>query len=86
MTMLVDILGWVGTCLVLAAYTLNALGRIRLTGWQYPAMNVAGGAGLILNAVSNAAWPLVALNAVWIVVGLIGLVAFCRRSAPEPQT
>lgn len=83
--MLVDLLGWAGTCLVLAAYTLNALGRIRLSGWQYPAMNVAGGAGLMLNAFSNSAWPLVALNAVWIVVGVIGLLAFERRRRAEPR-
>jgi hypothetical protein len=84
--MLVDVLGWVGTSLVLAAYTFNALGKIKLSGWQYPAMNIAGGAGLIVNALSNNAWPLVALNAVWIVVGAVGLFAFARKRAPEPLT
>lgn len=82
--MLVSIVGWAGTALVLAAYTLNALGRIPLTGWLYPTMNVAGGAGLIVNAFSNDAWPLVALNAVWIVVGAVGLIAFLRARAPKP--
>jgi hypothetical protein len=84
--MLVDVLGWMGMSLVLVAYTLNALGRIKLSGWQYPAMNIAGGAGLIVNAFSNNAWPLVALNAVWIVVGAVGLLAFARKRALEPQT
>lgn len=84
--MLVNVLGWAGMSLVLAAYTLNALGRIKLAGWPYPVMNIAGGAGLIVNAFTNGAWPLVALNAVWIVVGAVGLIGFYRDRAPEPLT
>ena len=84
--MFVSIIGWVGTALVLAAYSLNALGRVAPSSWLYPALNISGGAGLIVNAFVNGAWPLVALNGIWIVVGAVGLAGFIRARVTTPIT
>ncbi len=84
--MFVSIIGWVGTALVLAAYSLNALGRVAPSSWLYPALNISGAAGLIVNAYVNGAWPLVALNGIWIVVGAVGLAGFIRARVTTPIT
>lgn len=82
--MLVSIVGWTGAVLVLIAYALVTLGKIKLVGWQYPLLNIVGGAGLVTTAFDSGAWPLVALNGIWIAVGIAGLVAFLRAGTPEP--
>lgn len=82
--MIVSIVGWTGAILVLLAYALVTLNKIKLVGWQYPLLNIAGGAGLVLTAYTSEAWPLVALNGIWIAVGIVGLIAFIRTGNPEP--
>jgi hypothetical protein len=46
-------------------------------------MNIAGAAGFIINCAWNNAWPSVALNVAWL---LIGFYALRRnfRAAPKP--
>ena len=73
--MIFDIVGWLGTAIVLTAYVLVSTGRIQPKATAYQAANVVAGVGLGLNALVNEAWPLVALNVVWAAVGLYNLAA-----------
>lgn len=80
--MIVGLLGWSGAAVLLLAYALVSRGRVTGDGLPYQAMNVYGAAALAFNSAVNGAWPSVALNIVWIVIGLLALRAAARRAAP----
>ena len=79
--MIFDVIGWVGTAIVLTAYVLVSTGKIQAKASAYQAANVVAGVGLGLNAYVNDAWPLVALNVVWAAVGLYNLTI----GRPQPD-
>ena len=86
--LLVDTAGWVGAAALLLAYALVSTGRLggRSTGFQV--LNLVGSAGLLVNGMWHGAWPSAALNALWLVIGLVALVRLARDRAVglEPTT
>jgi formate hydrogenlyase subunit 3/multisubunit Na+/H+ antiporter MnhD subunit len=75
----IELIGWAGAALLLAAYVLLTIGRISPRSSSYQWLNVAAGAGLIVNSGWNGAYPSVFINVVWMAVGLYGV--FVRRRA-----
>jgi hypothetical protein len=78
----VEVVGWVGTLLVLFAYQ-----RVSLKGGEpgpsFYVMNAVGGAGLALNGAVNGAWPSVGLNVVWVAIGVASLILFRSRQRAD---
>ncbi|MEO7635796.1 MAG: hypothetical protein ABIS38_09165 [Sphingomicrobium sp.] len=66
---LVEIAGWIGALLILAAYALLTAGRVTGKSLSYQAMNVVGAAGFIVNGWWHGAIPSTALNVVWLLIG-----------------
>ena len=77
----VEIVGWAGALLILAAYALLTAGRLTGKSLAYQLMNVAGAAGFIVNGWWHGAIPSTALNVIWL---LIGAVASVRILAAKP--
>ena len=77
----VEIVGWAGALLILAAYALLTAGRLTGKSLAYQLMNVAGAAGFIVNGWWHGAIPSTALNVIWM---LIGAVATWRILATKP--
>lgn len=76
----VDIVGWAGAVLVLAAYGLVSTKRLDGDSVAYQALNVAGAAGMLINTYVRGALPSAALNVIWIGVGLYVLArVFLRK-------
>ena len=75
---LINVVGWLGTALLVGAYLLVTLGRIAPTGLPFQLMNLFGGFCLMLNSAYYSAWPSAALNLVWLFVGIFGLVRLRR--------
>ncbi len=73
----VDLSGWAAAALILGAYALLSFGRIQARSPAYQWMNIVGAVGFIINCSANGAWPSVALNMVWLVIGFYAL----RRNA-----
>jgi hypothetical protein len=69
---LVEVAGWAGAALLLLGYGLLAMGRLT-SGARYHALNVVGAAGLGLNGAYHGAFPSVALNLVWVALGVLAL-------------
>jgi hypothetical protein len=80
MKVLVEIVGWVGAIMMLSAYVLLTLGRLKSQSPVYHWLNIVSGAGLIVNSGWNGAYPSVCINGVWLIIGLYGVFA---RHAPE---
>lgn len=71
--------GWMAALLILCAYSLLSFGKIQARSNIYQWMNIVGALGFIINCAWNAAWPSVALNVVWVAIGIYAL----RRNRTE---
>ncbi len=69
----VEVAGWTGALLILAAYVLLSLDRIVAKSVTYQLLNVVGAAGFIVNGVANHAWPSATLNVIWMGIGGLAL-------------
>jgi len=85
MAFLAEASGWIGAFAVLAGYLLFSLGRIP-NGRIFQTLNLAGAAALVVNGSYHGAWPSVATNAVWCLIGAAALVRLARlRQAAPPS-
>ena len=80
MKVLVEVVGWIGAVMMLSAYVLLTLGRLKSQSPVYHWLNIVSGAGLIVNSGWNGAYPSVCINVVWLIIGLYGVLA---RPTPE---
>jgi hypothetical protein len=75
--------GWFGTAMLLSAYWLVSNRRVTGESWGYQGLNIGGSLGLGIAALDGAVWSSVALNGVWMLIGLQVLLARQRREARE---
>jgi hypothetical protein len=71
---LINVVGWLGMALLISAYALVTAGRIAGPSLAFQLMNLVGGGSLMVNSAYYGAWPSAALNLVWVVIGMVGLV------------
>jgi len=65
----VEIAGWGGAVLILAAYLLLSMGRLTGQSPLYQWMNIIGAAGFTVNGWWHGALPSAALNVLWMLIG-----------------
>lgn len=70
---LIDVLGWIGAVIILVAYALVSLKKVEGDSVLYQSMNIAASVLLVINTMYWRAYPSLALNAAWIVIGLMAL-------------
>ena len=68
-----DIIGWIGMVLVLAAYILLSLGKIK-NGYFYQFLNLVAGALMAIGLFPKNAWFSFTLQIVWALVAIISIV------------
>ena len=71
---LVSFAGWAAALLILGAYCLLSFGKIDARSAAYHWMNIVGALGFVINCTWNHALPSVALNIVWMGIGIYSLV------------
>jgi hypothetical protein len=79
--MMVDVIGWIGSILVIIAYALNIYGKLRSDSPLYSILNVAGSAGLIVNTIYHHAIPSAVVNVIWVGIAMVALI----RKAPKKK-
>ena len=79
----VEVVGWIGALLILAAYALLTAAKLDGKSRLYQWMNVVGGAGFVVNGWYHRAIPSTALNVLWMLIGGVALwrIALKRRSS-----
>ena len=77
----IDILGWIGAALLLLAYALVSNRKLTGDSMRFQLLNLSGGLMLAINSGYHGALPSVAVNAVWIVIGLATLLRARRQRA-----
>jgi len=75
--MLIDLIGWIGSVLVVVAYAMNIYKKLDSASLPYYLMNIIGSGCLIINTIYHHAFPSAVVNIIWIVIALIALA---RRS------
>jgi len=68
-----EIIGWMGTVLILGAYLLLTLKKVEVDSKIYQLLNVFGSLALIVNGFVHQAMPSVAINFFWILIAFYGL-------------
>lgn len=69
----VDIAGWVGAIVLLAAYASVSTRRMQGDSPIYQVLNLLGGACLVINTVYYGAFPSAVVNLVWIGIAVYTL-------------
>jgi len=71
-----QVLGWIGTVLIVVAYFLISFKKIEATDRGYQLMNLFGAVGLGVNVFYQQSWPALVLEIIW---GAIAIFALIKR-------
>ena len=86
MELLVEIAGWIGAGLILAAYLLVSMGRLTGQSPLFQWMNLVGAAGFVINSGYHGAVPSAALNVIWFMIGVLALWQIRKRGSSTSAT
>ncbi len=76
---LIEIIGWVGTFLIVLAYFLVSNKKIDGASKIYQTMNLLGAIFVGMNVYYHQAWASVALQIVWGIIAIVDLIKY-RKS------
>ena len=69
----IDIVGWVGSVEVIAAYGLNSYQVLNSDSMVFQLLNLTGAIFLIINTIYHRAYPSAFINIVWVIIALIAI-------------
>jgi hypothetical protein len=72
--MWIDIIGWIGSVMVVVAYALNMYKKMASDSRSYYLLNIFGSACLILNTIYHHAIPSAVVNVIWVGIAFMALV------------
>jgi hypothetical protein len=78
MRLAIELIGWIGAVLIVAAYGLLSAARLRAESPAYHLMNIFGSLGFVINSGWNGAFPSAAMNVVWMGIGTYALIQVRR--------
>jgi len=76
--LIIEIIGWTGMGLVLLAYLLITMKKVKRDSILYHSINLIGAFTLGINTFINRAYPSTALNVIWILIAIYGLIEGAR--------
>lgn len=81
--LVVDIIGWIGSFEVVAAYALISSHKLTAKSIVYQLLNLTGGIFLIINTVYYGSYPSTFINVVWMVIAIGALYKIWRSYRGE---
>ncbi len=85
MKVTIEIIGWVAAVMLLSAYLLLNARKVSANSRLYQWLNVLSGAGLIINSGWNGAYPSAAINVVWMLIAIYGVLRATGRKAADER-
>jgi hypothetical protein len=73
MNILIEILGWIGSVLIVGSYALNITGRLAATSKLYVLSNIMGGLFFVVNTYFHQAYPSMFVNIIWVIIAIVML-------------
>ncbi len=77
----VEIVGWLGSILIVGSYYLNIQGKIESNDSRYIWANLIGGIFFILNTISHQAYPSAFVNIIWVIIAIGAIIKNNSRSS-----
>ncbi|MBX2963666.1 MAG: hypothetical protein KF687_14230 [Cyclobacteriaceae bacterium] len=74
MKLLIDIIGWTGSVMVIAAYGLNSYQKIKSSSMLFLLLNLFGGFFLIIYSVYYTAYANTFINVVWVIIAIPAMI------------
>jgi hypothetical protein len=74
-----QIIGWVGTFLIVLAYFLVSNNKVKPDSKIYQFMNLFGSIGVGFNVFYQKAWPGFILEVIWGIIALITIIKILRN-------
>ena len=81
LTLIVDILGWIGAVLLLYGYARVSSGKWTGSTRGYQVVNIGGSILFIINSGYHGAYPSVAVNVIWAGIAAVTLVRIGKQGA-----
>lgn len=78
-----DIVGLLGSVLVVASYFLLQSGRLPGTALTYQCLNIAGSGGILVSLFGGFNLSVALLQCTWIAISLYGIVRGVRSKSPK---
>ena len=72
--MIYEIIGWLGSLLVVFAYAMNIYGKLAANSVTYYLFNIFGSFCLIINTFYHRAIPSAVVNIIWVGIAVLALV------------
>jgi hypothetical protein len=71
MNISVEIMGWIGSLLIVGSYALNITEKLETTSKWYIWANIIGGFFFIINTYFHQAYPSMLVNVVWVIIAFV---------------
>ena len=71
---IVEIIGWIGSVLIVGAYFLNINGKLKSSSVIYIISNLIGGIFFSINTFVHRAFPSMAVNIIWVIIAIAALM------------
>jgi len=79
MKLLIDIIGWIGSVLLIAAYALNSYQKIKSDSYIFLTFNIIAGFFLIIYSWYYTAYANTFINVVWVIIAIPALIKLLRK-------
>ena len=79
MKLLIDVIGWIGSVEVIAAYGLNSYQKIKSDSLLFQLLNLTGGFFLIINTLYYHAFPSAFIKVVWLIIASMAILQLLRK-------
>ncbi len=66
----IEIIGWIGTLLLVGAYFLNITGKVKSSSALYIVSNIMGGILFTIYTYAHQTWPNMVVNIVWVIIAI----------------
>ncbi len=76
---IIEVIGWVGSVAVVAAYLLVSYQKIASDSFFYQMLNFIGSICLIINTFYNHAYPSMTVNIIWAFIALAVLIKALKK-------
>jgi hypothetical protein len=73
MRILIEVLGWIGSILIVGSYALNITGRLAANNKIYVVANIIGGVFFVVNTYYHQAYPSMLVNVIWVIIAIVML-------------
>lgn len=80
MKILIEVLGWLGSVMVLAAYGLNSYQKIKSDSWKFLTLNIVGGIFLIIYTIVKEAYANTFINIAWVVIAIPAFIKLLAKA------